>query len=354
MLESFSVKGFKGIRQGVVDNLGQVNIITGKNNMGKSAFLQSICLFNEKCWKLIDNFKTTQMHWLYDPQREIEIEVQSNSRTFRFLFDDERGILYDIRDLKSTGLEKETEHRIEKGFYFFDSKVGFFLDAKRSSYQLPVDDAQRLSNFIKDENNPVWMLQSSIFFNHCNFLTRSTEFELDFDHLQNILNEEENFLDALSDAYDVKFSALRHSPKVIPGWTLEYNDGNKPRRVSVDSLGDGTRTAMNILLLLYVAKSPKIILIDEIETHQHAKALRHVCKSVLAYIARENAQLFVTTHSMDAIKEMLEITKEKGLETLVHHFILKEGNLETRTTPGLDAKTVVDVEGDIRFADEYA
>ena len=78
-----------------------------------------------------------------------------------------------------------------------------------------------------------------------------------------------------------------------------------------------------------------------------------VCKSVLTYIATENAQLFVTTHSMDAIREMLEITKQKELNTLVHHFILKEGSLETRTTPGLDAKAVVDVEGDIRFADEY-
>jgi hypothetical protein len=30
MLVSFKVKGFKGIRQGGVDNLGQVNIFTGK------------------------------------------------------------------------------------------------------------------------------------------------------------------------------------------------------------------------------------------------------------------------------------------------------------------------------------
>ena len=110
---------------------------------------------------------------------------------------------------------------------------------------------------------------------------------------------------------------------------------------------------MNILLFLYT-KRPQIVLIDEIETHQHTKALRYVCRSVLAYIARERAQLFVTTHSMDAIREILEITKQKDLDTLVHHFILKEGTLETRTTPGLDAKTIVDVEGDIRFADEYA
>jgi len=121
--------------------------------------------------------------------------------------------------------------------------VGMLLDAKGSSI-LPSDDVQKLSNFIKDPTNPVCMLQSSIFLNHYNFLTASEQLSDDLDYLQNILNEETNFLGALSDAYDVKFTALRHSPKIMQGWSLDYNDGNKPRRIFVDSLGDGTRTAL--------------------------------------------------------------------------------------------------------------
>lgn len=70
-----------------------------------SAFLQSICLFNKDLWGLISNLNTKEMHWLNNLDNTIEIEVQSNSRTFRFLFDHERGILYDIRDfIKSLGL----------------------------------------------------------------------------------------------------------------------------------------------------------------------------------------------------------------------------------------------------------
>jgi predicted ATPase len=227
------------------------------------------------------------------------------------------------------------------------------LDGKGSSNTLSQNEVQKLSNLIQNQRNPVCMLRSSIFLNHYNFLTPSGDLSDDLDTLQNSLNKEREFLNALGEAYEVNFSELRHSPKVISGWSLYYKDGNEPRRISVDSFGNGTRTALNILLLLYT-KEPEIVLIDEIETHQHTKALRHVCMSVLNYIASKNAQLFVTTHSMDAIKELLAITKQKGLSTLVHHFILKEGNLETRTTPGLDAKVHVDMEGDIRFVDEYA
>lgn len=69
MLASFKVKGFKGIKQGEVDNLAQVNIITGKNNMGKSAFLQSMYLFNSDAdGILIPGFKKSEMHWLFNAE----------------------------------------------------------------------------------------------------------------------------------------------------------------------------------------------------------------------------------------------------------------------------------------------
>lgn len=72
LLKSKALKALGG-----VDNLGQVNIFTGKNNMGKSALLQSMYLFNQKRDPtLIPDFNSKEMHWSYDIQNPIELSAK--------------------------------------------------------------------------------------------------------------------------------------------------------------------------------------------------------------------------------------------------------------------------------------
>jgi len=56
---------------------------------------------------------------------------------------------------------------------------------------------------------------------------------------------------------------------------------------------------------------------------------------------------------LDAIKIFTELSNQHKVSAAIHHFILKEGNLTARTIPSLDAETILDLTGDIRFIDEY-
>ena len=44
MLTSLFIRNFRGIKEGKLDNIGEVNILLGPNNSGKSTILESIYL----------------------------------------------------------------------------------------------------------------------------------------------------------------------------------------------------------------------------------------------------------------------------------------------------------------------
>ena len=81
-----------------------------------------------------------------------------------------------------------------------------------------------------------------------------------------------------------------------------------------------------------LVNKPHLIIIDEIETHQHFKALTEICRYLLRHMSKDAIQLFVSTHSLDAIKILLATSKEAKLDSAIHQFM--DGRLEARTVPG--------------------
>ena len=47
-LNSLEIKGFRGFRHLTIERLGRVNLIVGKNGVGKSSLLEALCLYAEK------------------------------------------------------------------------------------------------------------------------------------------------------------------------------------------------------------------------------------------------------------------------------------------------------------------
>jgi hypothetical protein len=159
------------------------------------------------------------MHWSYNTENAIQFEVRSKGRVIHFLYDEDRGMLYDIRDfIKHLKLQEETEKMIERGYYYFDEKVNILLSINGSANRMSELDLQKLLSSIRKQTNVISTLRSSLFLNHYNFLIKSTDISNDLDYLQNYLNRETEFLAALSDAYEVSLSNLRYSPSVHKGW----------------------------------------------------------------------------------------------------------------------------------------
>lgn len=349
MITRYRVKSFKGIKSCDISDLRQVNIITGKNNVGKSAFLQSLYLTTPTMDRsLIPFLDRPEMFWSYQP-KEIEYEITFDGSLFHLFYAYPSSRLYfDYREF----FEEHDKSWEENKTYYFNLMEKVMVNRAMDNIVTPHASFRYKIELVK-KSPLLSFLSSAVYFNSQNILVPSSTISDELDKLQNVSNQEERFLAILRDAYDLRLTNLRHSPSVFHGWSVLLSDDKVQRAISLESLGDGTRTCTRIIVSLLVNK-PRLVLIDEIESHQHVKALEHMCKAVLSYLAVEKAQLFVSTHSLEAIKILLRLSEEFGLPSIIHHFISKDGEVISRSIPGLDARVVTDMNGDIRFADEFA
>lgn len=51
MITSLQIENFRGIKKLNLSNLGQINVIAGKNNAGKSSVLEALSLFFGGFWR---------------------------------------------------------------------------------------------------------------------------------------------------------------------------------------------------------------------------------------------------------------------------------------------------------------
>lgn len=78
----------------------------------------------------------------------------------------------------------------------------------------------------------------------------------------------------------------------------------------LSAFGDGVRRILMIALTLPTVKNG-VLLVDEIETAIHTSALSQAFAWLVQACAHSNVQLFATTHSIEAVDALLEVTAGK-------------------------------------------
>jgi len=94
--------------------------------------------------------------------------------------------------------------------------------------------------------------------------------------------------------------------------------GNTPLYI----FGDGFKRAL-IMAITLMSIENGILLIDEIETSIHVSALSEIFSWLVKTCQTREIQLFVTTHSLEAIDAMLEAINDK--DDIVGFKLNKEG-----------------------------
>jgi predicted ATPase len=111
----------------------------------------------------------------------------------------------------------------------------------------------------------------------------------------------------------------------------------------VNVFGDGMRRVLSLALAVVNARDG-LVMIDELETAVHVGALERVLPWLMALAASHNAQLIVTTHSLEAVDAVLG--SATGLDLAAYH--LRGGN------DGMTMVTRHDREALRRLRDEQA
>ncbi|MCK5720642.1 MAG: AAA family ATPase [Thiomargarita sp.] len=324
MLNSLKIKNFRLLESFQVKKLGQVNLIVGKNNSGKSSVLEALRIYAGNAnGELLA--KIAQGH---DEKYELDEEEHMFDTTLPFedLFtgrqfpENDNGIVIGEVD----NIEKDLH--INHGF--LGKKQLSFFNEKRAREQYSIfEDFDGIQENVKD----ILIIKkerykSIVDFNRPHLYSRRFPSETNavpcnfiptrFVSMNELAKEWDAI--ALTDGENIVKDALRI---ILPDFeNLTFIDGDRSRNsriakvkisnlskpVPLNSLGDGMLRILQLVLKVFSAKDG-ILLIDEFENGLHYSVQEKVWKLLFELSKDLNIQIFATTHSWDCIESFSEV-----------------------------------------------
>jgi len=335
MLESLEIKNYRNLNELKIDSLRRINLITGKNNTGKSALLEAISLYANKgdlswIYQLLDERGEN-----YKPEQNNKNPVETNIRTLSSLFTD-RKEGYNLKDAISIGIIEDTlfgkarsfEKSISLRFVKYYDEIVYrednvlkeripirrkriiieepdidnALDIHRGfeigigngdSFIIPLEEERdlRLSykNIIRNDNfqfirtkNIEREVNGKLWDNIA--LTEKEEYVIEALRIIETNIEKITFIGQLSSQRRTTVVKLRNNSIVLP----------------LKSMGDGINRILTIILAL-INSDNGFLLIDEFENGLHYSVQEELWKIIFKLAKKLKVQVFATTHSNDCI-----------------------------------------------------
>jgi len=332
MLDSLDIKNYRNLKELKINSLGRVNLITGKNNTGKSTLLEAIAIYATKgdlplIYQLLEergeNFKQSSR-----PNEAPKNPTVSNIKTFSSLFTNrvigfEREHAISIDGIENTlfGNEKSSDKAVSLRFInYFDEiqrdNQGVITSRKRNilenepdkqlvNYKVGVEigDGNGLYVFPMDENRSYrFSLKGLGNTENFQFIrTRNIDREINgklWDKI--ILTEKEKYvIEALKiiEPTTERIAFIEENPRER---TTVVKLANTDTVLPLRSMGDGINRVLTIILALVNADNG-FLLIDEFENGLHYTVQEQLWKVIFNLAQKLNVQVFVTTHSEDCI-----------------------------------------------------
>lgn len=335
MLDSLDIKNFRNLKELRLESLARVNLITGKNNTGKSTILEAIAIYATKGSIGLVYQLLRERGEDYNGGKENQNTTESNVRSLASLFSD-RLIGFDPENSISIGsVNKEEDLTVSLRFvrYFDDVRNGENgIVKKRILVENEVDAQQsnlKIGLEIKVGDRSVIRSLDDGIPNVTIFYSNGSNDNIQFIRTRNIdrdtngklwdsitLTEKENYvIEALKiiepSTERIAFveTSSRERSAVIK---LADVNGTLPLR----SMGDGINRILTIILAL-VNSDNGFLLIDEFENGLHYTVQEQLWDIIFKLAEKLNVQVFVTTHSEDCIKGFEQIlnsdtNSEKG------------------------------------------
>jgi AAA15 family ATPase/GTPase len=293
LLDSLEIKGYRCFEHLTIEKLGRVNLIVGKNNVGKTALLEAL-----RIWAQVDDIRNAQevLDEILYLRNEKSLQPRANtlSPADNFSY---RHLLFD-RPTMENGDKKILSFSI-------GSRTEFFLSAdveikiKITKHFARLDDNYKNEEFHEEVKN---------FYCSTKGLDENLAVQVWDDIL--IQNEEDEAIRTikiiLEDIEDLDFiNYPRGSEKRVPVVRVK---GFK-ERIPLKSFGEGMTRLLGICLALFHCKNG-LLLLDEIENGLHYSILLDVWRMIFKTAKDLNVQIFVTTHSSDCVKAFQRAAEE--------------------------------------------
>lgn len=314
-IKLIEINQFRGIRKLTVSDFSNINLIVGDNNSGKTTFLEAIQLLFAKSQlssiKNVINQRTvlnpnssfyTSFIKMFNMQQnkeilEFDIYAHSNNGPLEFeLRGHERTVSgEDALQLSTLSARQKTQYKRSSAFIPETAKV-FTGSIITQTGKKPVEKEIRCTSLDNVIPGPIVKKEVHYIpsFGH-----------LRYDLLQNIVDNPEYkklAIDILRQ-FDDSIEDICYT-KADDGTYLETIITKGGVNMPFSVYGDGIKKILYILNKLFDA-TDSILLIDEIETGLHKKYYDTLFPVVFALASKLNVQLFIATHSIEAIDAIL-------------------------------------------------
>jgi len=325
ILNSLEIEGFRAFERLTLERLSQVNLIVGKNNVGKSCFLEALRVYARRgSPETIQNILTSrdESGGMDEPTTEMDVYVD----TIKYLFYERRVFAkYPSIDTFKIGPVGDASLRLAINAQWFTEKT----DSESNRKIWEPDDGQHLLKSINGflpGVNITFGKESAISVFLSRFLNR--RFSTRYSPLRRVegitcIFIPANSLDGhtLAELWDnvtlkpgeedvlkgmhiiepgvEKLNLVGQARRTVRIPIVKMRDVSEP--IPLRSLGEGMTRLFGIVLALVNAQDG-LLLIDEVDSGLHYTVYPALWRLVFKIAAHLNVQVFATTHSWDCIE----------------------------------------------------
>lgn len=338
-MKSIHIKNYKNLKDLKIDSLSKINLIVGKNNVGKSTLLEAISIFAsggnmsslleilDIRGEVYDFSYSLEQDTIIEKQLESFISLISDRKTETFI---DNGICI-ISDLNVDGIiKKEVEIKLAKYIETSnDNKLQsisrtFLSNEDPRSGDPNIEYGILVKNIINSKSQDIlYKLGGRIRQILPNIVQKTKPYELVrtnqisrdknpdlFDNIS-LTPLEKEIITALKiidpNIENINFlseesnNRLNRIKKRVP--FVVFSSSSEKLRLT--SMGDGINRVLTIILALLNSKDG-FLLIDEFENGLHYSVQSQLWEIIFHLSDKLNVQVFATTHSDDCIKSFIE------------------------------------------------
>jgi len=286
-IKNIEIKNFKCFENFKAEGFGRVNLIGGKNNVGKTAFMEACYLSQSR--SALDYFL-----------KHIEFLTNRDYANQIYDFNNRDN---DINNLMNNSISSILINgQIKTAFHVNQEKFIYEVYIKNEKIEYSHDDLFNFLNFniknTKQYFSNEFIVSSNSYPNFMfDYLISKTKEYFQYQELNNQVKKIFNY-----DSIDI----LRGIPMVFQG------KNNFP----LHHLGQGIKTFIYNISSLLIEKD-KILFFDEIDNGLHYSLFDKLWEIILTISKQQNVQVFATTHSKECIESYARVAKKLGDKEIV-------------------------------------
>ncbi|MCW6038189.1 AAA family ATPase [Spirulina subsalsa FACHB-351] len=340
IFNNITIQQFRGLRDLELKDLSQINVLVGINNSGKTSILEALFLYSNPLdiqrlitlANLRENTNSSRystlenLLWLF-PQLSDHLDDD-------LLLPEIKLYSEGIKEIQRINISYQNQERIkplassikEDQMYYEDDFTsereasnivrGIKLEFKIYTHQLNLWAEPHIHEKItlwEDEprfrspkaNSKAIQLPVAFitpFSHRSHFSQLRLLSQASFENLKPNVIQLLNYMD--ENIIDLE---ILMNPKTRWNQPSIYVQHKKLGLTPINTLGDGVRRLLHIALQIPRARDG-ILLIDELESTIHTEALHDAFEWLVTWCQKMNVQLFATTHSLEAVDHLLEVT----------------------------------------------